>query len=54
MFTMPNIIPKTLEELARQPDEGALLAKKEEELKTKVLLSVRSRHLNYIDNGDYF
>lgn len=39
MFLMPDITPKTLEELARQPDEGALLAKKEEELKAKVIHS---------------
>lgn len=35
MFLIPSITPKNLEDLASKPDEEAILAKKEEELKGK-------------------
>lgn len=36
MFLLPSLTPKTLEDLASKPDEAAILAKKEAELKEKV------------------
>ncbi|KAK9918401.1 hypothetical protein WJX75_003840 [Coccomyxa subellipsoidea] len=35
MFLLPSLTPKTLEDLASKPDEAAILAKKEAELKEK-------------------
>ena len=39
MFLLPSLIPKTLEDLASKPDQAALLAKREAELKEKVSTS---------------
>lgn len=42
MFLVPNLTPKTLEDLISKPDEEVRLAKKEAELKGKVLTSCLS------------
>jgi hypothetical protein len=47
MFLLPNILPKTLEELARQPDESIILTRKEEEIKAKVLAAAKVLHPGY-------
>ncbi len=39
MFLIPSITPKTLEDLASKSDEDTILAKKEDELKGKVLVA---------------
>lgn len=42
---IPSVTPKTLEDLASKPKEDTILAKKEEELKGKVLAAYLKPHL---------